>query len=202
MTSSKLVRQQFLRVAPISLFAVGAGHSLLYRLVYPAHEHRHDVLSSTGHGYFSSYVLLSLLVCATVLWYVVKSSYRQSAHGQTQPQAYNFWRTQSNLFLLQSIVFIFAEVGERAASSGMQDALSFFTTSLFSLGIVLQFVTAFAASAILRGSQVVGLLLAQLRQRPVASEEHQIRINPRVNARGFASSYFARGPPILISVLM
>jgi hypothetical protein len=143
-------------------FAAGGiflGHSIGYHLVAPDPSVRHELLLSTGHGYFDHATILGMAGMALAAAIVVGLGYRKTVAGGAirLPSA-------SHLAVLQVGGFLVLETTERVLSAAPLGDLA----GVLIAGIPVQIAVAAVASALIRLLDALGEKIA----RALASVPH------------------------------
>jgi hypothetical protein len=177
--------------------ALVLGHWAAYMLAYRQIRLRDAVLAQTGHSYVASAGRLAFVVCFLALaWFGTEACTRES---QTEWRGPRFGPLAGRLIGVQIIGFSALEIVERVvARAPVMEMLGHYT---FALGLVMQVLTALAASLVIllltRTVRHVYLLITA-RRRAVRAN---LTLGPAHSGqsialgRGLVGATGVRGPP-------
>jgi hypothetical protein len=144
MTWRRSLRSQ--RVEGAAFGGVVLGHWLTYVLALPSGHLRHEVLASSGHGYWPLGVKLGVAFTVISLASIVARQAR-AALGRDLSDVDGPGRVALRLAGLQVLGFVSLEVAERVAAGA--PASTMFEHHLFLLGLLVQVAVAAALAVVL-----------------------------------------------------
>ena len=187
---SKTVPRFIFKLFPISIGGVVLGHWFLYSWLFPDPAHRHDALTSSGHGYFPYLVAIAAVLSLLSIQYYFRLGKSQKAVKNT-----NLYTLIAVLFLLQSLFFVFIETVERFFHGGSEQAVSFLTSSTLVLGLLFQLLTSCIVGAFITTTVAIGKLFYEKKQtRLLLNLLQTAYIAPHVDFT-WLTQKITRGPP-------
>jgi hypothetical protein len=116
-------------------------------------------MQSTGHGYFSTAVVIAGLLALFSFFTHVLFGYRDKRKDYSVARP-TFWKQATLLIVLQLIVFTIMELAERHALLNLGGALDFITSPLFLVGLLYQVAVALGVNLFLHGAEKIGYLIS------------------------------------------
>lgn len=146
---------------PAAISGVVVGHVFVYRMFFPETGHYHSAMQSTGHGYFSTAVVVAGLLALFSFFAHVLIGYQDKKKNDSVAKP-TFWKQAALLIVLQLIVFTVMELAERHALLDFGGVLDFITSPLFLVGLLYQVAVALGVNLLLHGAEKIGYLVSAI----------------------------------------